>query len=77
MAGDKVFVVTMYRWGNREGHSYVLGVWSSFTTANNAGYTEKRWRGGKYEPVVTSWIIDGNEFDRVPSADKKNGKHNS
>ena len=58
-----VFVCTMYRYGNLQGHSYVLGVWSTKETAEQAGQTEALWRGNKYEPVVTSWIVDANEFD--------------
>ena len=52
-----VFVTTMYRYGDREKHSYVLGVWSSSEVAMQAGQTEALWRGGKYEPEVTEWNI--------------------
>lgn len=58
-----VFVTTMYRYGDREKHSYVLGVWSSSEVAMQAGQTESLWRGGKYEPEVTEWKVDANEFD--------------
>ena len=58
-----VFVTTMYRYGDREKHSYVLGVWSSRGGAMQAGQTEALWRGGKYEPEVNEWKIDANEFD--------------
>ena len=58
-----VFVTTMYRYGDREKHSYVLGVWSSREIAMQAGETEALWRGGKYEPEVTEWKVDANEFD--------------
>lgn len=60
-----VFVTTMYRYGDREKHSYVLGVWSSSEVAMQAGQTEALWRGGKYEPEVTEWKIDANEFDDI------------
>ena len=60
-----VFVTTMYRYGDREKHSYVLGVWSSSEVAMQAGQTEALWRGGKYEPEVTEWKIDTNEFDDI------------
>ena len=58
-----VFVTTMYRYGDREKHSYVLGVWSSREIAMQAGKIEALWRGGKYEPEVTEWKVDANEFD--------------
>ena len=60
-----VFVTTMYRYGDREKHSYVLGVWSSSGVAMQAGQTEALWRGGKYEPEVTEWKVDANEFDDI------------
>ena len=59
----KVYVVTMYRWGDRESHSYVLGVWSNKELAGLHGGLECNWRGGKYEPKVTEWTIDANEHD--------------
>lgn len=61
----RVFVTTMYRYGDREKHSYVLGVWSSSEVAMQAGQTEALWRGGKYEPEVTEWKVDANEFDDI------------
>ncbi len=54
----KVFVTTMYRGGDREKHSYVLGVWSSKELATQHGQNEAAWRGGKYDPEVTEWVID-------------------
>lgn len=62
---DKVYVTTMYRYGNREKHSYVLGVWSDQDTALRAGNTEALWRGDKYEPEVTEWVVGANEFDNL------------
>lgn len=61
----RAFITTMYRYGNRELHSYVLGVWSTREKAMQAGETEALWRGGKYEPEVTPWVIDANEFDNI------------
>lgn len=66
-----VFVVTMYRYGNPEAHSYVLGVWSTLDGAQKAGAAEEAWRGSKYRYRVTSWHIDADEWDRVPSADQQ------
>mgnify|MGYP000960774940 CR=1 FL=1 len=63
----KVYVVTMYRWGNQEEHSYVLGVWSNEELALLHGKNEESWRGGKYEPKVTSWEVDANEYDNIVS----------
>jgi hypothetical protein len=44
-----IYVVTMYRWGNREKHSYVLGVLGSLKLAKYAMKIEEESRGGKYE----------------------------
>jgi hypothetical protein len=65
----KVYVVTMYRHGNRESHSYVLGAWSDRKSAEVAGDVEEAWRGGKYKPEVTQWILDGNEYDNIQDID--------
>ncbi len=58
----KVYVITMYRWGNHEAHSYVLGVWSNIDTALLQGRIEESYRGGKYSPEVTEWTIDASEY---------------
>lgn len=63
----KVYVVTMYRWGNQEEHSYVLGVWSNEELALLHGKNEESWLVGKYEPKVTSWEVDANEYDNIVS----------
>lgn len=54
----KVYVVTMYRYGNHEAHSYVLGVWNSKKLAEKHGNLEMIWRGGKYKPDITEWVIN-------------------
>ena len=58
--GRIVYVVTMYRWGDRECHSYVLGVYSTKTKALKAGESEQEYRGGtKYYPEVLEIRVDG------------------
>jgi hypothetical protein len=48
--GDGVlFVVEMLRWGDRENHSYVIGVYSSQTLAALAGEAEKTPRPGQVD----------------------------
>ena len=53
------FVVTAYRWGLREGHSYVVGASDDFETAKKMAEKEEGWRGGKYgvavEKAPTEW----------------------
>lgn len=52
------YVVTMYRWGDRECHSYVLGVFSKKTRAEKAAKREEEYRGGKYSPECIEIPID-------------------
>ena len=53
-----VFVVTMYRYGNREKHSYVLGAFSNALLAEAHAQAEILWRGGKYKPEIIMCPID-------------------
>lgn len=53
-----VYVVTMYRYGDREKHSYVYGVFSDPYLARRSGDDEEFVRGGKYKAEVTTWIIN-------------------
>jgi len=54
----QVFVCTMYRWGDRESHSYIVGVYTSIEHAKLAGACEASWRGGKYEYEVREFKLD-------------------
>jgi hypothetical protein len=54
----KFFVVEALRWGDRESHSYVIGIFSSFGEATKAGKAEVSWRGGKYEYHITEHELD-------------------
>lgn len=53
-----VFVVTMRRYGDREKHSYVLGVYSRSWEAEKYGKVEELWRGGKYKAEVQVFVLD-------------------
>jgi hypothetical protein len=59
----KLYVVTMYRWGDREKHSYVLGVFSKKHRAIQEGDAETEWRGGKYYPEVLETTPDPPQKD--------------
>lgn len=54
----KIYVVTMYRWGNREKHSYVLGVWSEAKKAVRYAVKEANDRGGKYNYEIIASEVD-------------------
>lgn len=63
------YVVTMYRWGNRGNHSYVLGLFKSATEANFAGRQEVVDRSGKYEFEAIGFDSSCREIDRLASED--------
>jgi len=44
-----IYVVTAYRWGDREKHSYVVGAYDNLVGAKARAKREERYRGGKYE----------------------------
>jgi hypothetical protein len=48
----------MYRWGDKEKHSYVIGTYTSIEHAKLAGACEESWRGGKYEYEVQEFKLD-------------------
>ena len=66
-----LYVVEMLRWGDRECHSYVIGVFSNEWQAKQCGEIEKSWRGGKYEYEVKSIVL--NDWD--DEDDKKYENH--
>lgn len=48
----QLFVTRMLRYGDRDGHSYIVGVYDNEVQAKYAGTCEESWRGGKYSYVV-------------------------
>lgn len=48
----------MYRWGSRENHSYILGVWKDLDAACKAADLEEENRGGKYSALITEVMLD-------------------
>lgn len=53
---NNLFIVEALRWGDRENHSYVVGVFDSLHDACEACVVEELWRGGKYECVINEGI---------------------
>jgi len=56
--GEEVCVVTMYRNGDHDSHSYVYGVFSNPYAARTQAEREKKYRGGKYEYQITIFSLD-------------------
>lgn len=66
-----VYCVTAYRWGNKEAHSYVVGVFDSLELAVEAAIAEKEWRGGKYECEVISMPLNASKQNRQHKVEYK------
>ena len=60
------YTVHAYRWGDREMHSYSVGLYSKKHAALKAAESEEEWRGGKYACEVIEWIPDGKNEDGSP-----------
>ncbi len=61
----KIFTVHAYRWGDRELHSYSVGVFSKKSVALKEAEDHKTYRGGKYECEVIRWDIDDKTSRKV------------
>ena len=55
---NEFYVVTMYRYAEREGHSYVLGVFDDERIAYLAGNAEYNYRGWKYIPETLKFSLN-------------------
>lgn len=58
MSKPVVYTVHACRWGDRETHSYIVGVYFKKHAALKAAETEENYRGGKYECEVLEWELD-------------------
>ena len=69
----KIYMVLMYRSGDRKSHSYLLGVYQKKHAAIKAAEKEKADRGGKYYPHVQEWTLNEQESGKtiVPLPDQK------
>lgn len=59
-----VYVVTMYRFGSKENHSYVYGVYNKKAKALKEADFEEEMRGGKYKAEVIECTMN-ESFDTV------------
>lgn len=60
-----LYTVQAYRWGDRECHSYTVGVFSKKHAALKEAKAETDYRGGKYECEVLEWVLDDNVVKKV------------
>jgi len=61
-----IYTVHAYRYGDRELHSYSVGVYSKKHAALKCADAENKYRGGKYECEVIEWMPDGKNEDGSP-----------
>ena len=52
------YIVEALRWGDREDHSYVLGLYSDIDRAKRAAEEHTEYRGGKYQCLVHQCGLD-------------------
>jgi hypothetical protein len=60
----KLWVVEMLRYGDRESHSYVEGVYDSEEKAQAAAKQHCEWRGGKYESSIAPYELGQTSIER-------------
>jgi hypothetical protein len=53
-----MFIVTAYRHGDKELHSYVVGMFNTIDRATKASEDETQWRGGKYYCEILSMRVN-------------------
>lgn len=70
MAKQIVYTVHAYRWGDRELHSYTVGVYSKKAAALKAADAETEYRGGKYECEVIEFEVDNGGAGRIDNPGK-------
>lgn len=57
----EIYVVTAYRWGSQNGHSYVVGAFDDRDKAIACAGTHTTYRGGKYACVVDECVLNESE----------------
>jgi hypothetical protein len=59
------YIVEALRGGNREKHSYVVGIYDDKQEAVRNALAEEYWRGGKYECVVEEVVPNSFEREKI------------
>ena len=68
---NTVYTVHAYRWGDRERHSYLVGVYSEELAALKCAGQEEDWMAGGYECEVIEWVPDTPNKDGFPGTEYK------
>lgn len=67
ISDNEIFTIHAYRWGDRENHSYSVGVRKTSEKALELAKAEEEYRGGKYECEVIKWNINDNTHSVIKS----------
>jgi len=66
---NTLYIVTMYRYGDHERHSYVLGTFDDLELANTEANKEQEHRGGnKYYPEIIKVQLNVSKKQEVMNA---------
>ena len=60
-----IYIVEALRFGDRESHSYFVGVFDDKARACRAAIAEELWRGGKYECVIHHRLLNHERPDVI------------
>lgn len=66
----KIHIVEALRFGDRENHSYVVGVYTDPEKAKEVAQAEEHWRGGKYECEIKEVELDAVDKDVMAQWEK-------
>ena len=69
MKNEEIYVVTMYRWGEKSKHSYLLGVYTKKHKAKKMAEEEEKTRGGKYEAEIIITELDSTKIKYLKEVD--------
>ena len=62
---ETIYTVRACRFGDRESHSYIVGVYEEKPIAQKASEVEENHRGGKYECEILEWKLESKSKDRT------------
>jgi len=60
-----IYVCHAYRWGDKNLHSYSVGVYLKKQDALKAAEKEEDFRGGKYKCEIIKWTIGDETLHKV------------
>lgn len=55
---NKVYIVIAYRWGNKESHNYIVGIYDNVELAMSSAKNEREWRINKYICEILEYDIN-------------------